>query len=184
MFCHRPGQLADNNYSHIRFDVLDGFYEDGEPPAILYPTLFDVARATNEAVDIASRLSEVDPLGQVGEQGRPKYRAFLALLTLSATHNIDLSVGLDALDAEVERKRTFLECSAELLEAGRQRFIRNFSIAYEIVGFQAHGAAEEGDAVRVQARLNQSVFGTAFTTHFNRVRQAISSEAKRRDILG
>ena len=72
LFCQRPGQLADNNYSHIRFDVLDAFYEDGEPPPVLYPTLFAVARATNEAVDIASQLSDVDPLEQVGEQGRPE----------------------------------------------------------------------------------------------------------------
>ena len=184
LFCHRPGQLADNNYSHIRFDVLDAFYEDGEPPKILYPTLFQVARATNEAVEIASQLSEIDPLSQVGELGRPKYRAFLALLTLSATQNLDLAVGLEDLDGEVARKRSFLESTAELLEADRQRFIRNFTIAYELVGFQAHGAADDGDPLRTQARLSQSVFSTAFTTHFNRVRQAISSEARRRDILG
>ena len=184
LFCNRPGQLADNNYSHIRFDVLDAFYENGEPPRILYPTLFAVARATNVAVDIASQLSEIDPLEQVGEQGRPKYRAFLALLTLAATHNIDLSASLDDLVDEVDRTRIFLERSAELLEADPDRFIRNFSLAYEVVGFQAHGAAEEGDPVRVQQRLSASVFNTAFTTHFNRLRQAISSDARRRELIG
>ena len=58
------------------------------------------------------------------------------------------------------------------------------SIAYQVVGFEAHGAGEEGGAVRVQQRLYQSVFGTAFTTHFNRVRQGILTEARRRELLG
>jgi hypothetical protein len=185
LFCHRPGQLAENNYSHIRFDVLDLFYENGEPPPILYPTLFAIATATNEAVDLASRMSDVDPLSQIAEQGRPKYRAFLALLTLSATHNIDVAAGLDDINAEVARKRDFIERSAELLEGDRPRFVRNFSLAYEIVGWEAHGAAdEEGDAVRVQQKLSQSVFGTPFTTHLNRLRQSIKADAKRRELLG
>ena len=38
--------------------------------------------------------------------------------------------------------------------------------------------------MRVEQRLSQSVFGTAFTVHFNRVRQAITSDARCRVILG
>ena len=183
LFCQKPGQLADNNYSHIRWDVLDRLYTDGEPPPLLYPTLFEISRATNDAVDMASRMSEIDPLEQIGEQGRPKYRAFLALLTISATCNIDLSVPLDDLDGEVDRIERFLKDAADLLEGDRDKFVRNFSIAYEVVGFQAQGAADEGDAVKVQQRLSQMVFGTAFTTHFKRTRQSISSDARRRELL-
>lgn len=183
IFCQKPGQLADNNYSHIRWDVLDAFYQDGEPPAILYPTLFEVAKATNDAVEIASQMGDVDPLGQIGEQGRPKYRAFLALLTLAATNDIDLSTTLDDVASEVDRIERFLTGASEVLEGDRGRFTRNFSLAYEVVGFQAQGAAEEGDPVKVQQRLSQSVFGTAFTTHFKRTRQAITSDARRRELL-
>ena len=183
LFCQKPGQLADNNYSHIRWDVLDSIYVDGEPPSLLYPTLFSIARATNEAVDIASQMADIDPLGQVGEQGRPKYRAFLGLLALCATNDIDLSTPLDDLDAEVERVQVFLRKASELLEGENDRFVRNFSLSYEIVGYQAHGAADEGDAVKVQQRLSQMVFGTAFTTHLNRTRQAITSDARRRELL-
>lgn len=182
IFCQKPGQLAENNYSHIRWDVLDAFYQDGEPPAILYPTLFEVAKATNDAVDIASQMGDVDPLEQIGEQGRPKYRAFLALLTVAATNDIDLSTPLDDVASEVDRIERFLAGASELLEGDPDRFTRNFSLAYEIVGFQAQGA-EEGDPVKVQQRLSQSVFGTAFTTHFKRTRQAITSDARRRELL-
>ena len=183
LFCRKPGQIADNNYSHIRWDVLDAFYEGGEPPPTLYPTLFDIARKTNDAVDIATQMAETDPLAKVGEQGRPKYRAFLALLTLSATHDIDLSIPLDVLDAEIERVRKFIEESARLLEGEVDRYIRNFTLAYEVVGYQAHGAAEEGDPIKVQQRLSQTVFDSSFTTHFNRTRQKISTDQRRRKIL-
>ena len=154
-----------------------------KPPPNLYPTLFEIARKTNEAVEIAFQMAEADPLAKVGEQGRPKYRAFLALLTLCATHNIDLSTPLDDLSAEVERVRRFLEESARLLEGDVDRDVRNFTLAYEVVGYQAHGAAEEGDPIKVQQRLSQMVFDTSFTTHFNRTRQKISTDQKRREIL-
>jgi hypothetical protein len=185
LFCNKPGQLADNNYSHIRWDVLDEYYDDGEPPPLLYPTLFEIARATNDAVDLASQLADVDPLAQIGEQGRPKYRAFLALLTLCATLNLDLSAPLDSTKAEVERVQHLTEESSDLLGADRSRFRNNFTLAYQMVALQAHGAADdEGDAVRVQQRLHHMVFGTAFTTHFKRTRQMITSEARRRELLG
>ena len=50
LFCRRPNQLAEDNYSQLRWDVLSAYFRNGEPPADLYPTLHKVARATDEAL--------------------------------------------------------------------------------------------------------------------------------------
>ena len=126
LFCKRPNQLANDNYSHIEFDVLAGLFADGDPPPELYPTLFEVVKATNEALDELVDLGDQDPLRNLHVNHRPKYRAYLGLLTLCATHKINLSEELATVDAEVERVSQWITQTKTLLEGvGRQRFGAN-----------------------------------------------------------
>ncbi len=121
LFCRRPNQLADDNYSQIRWDVLAALFVGGEPPANLYPTLFNIVRATDDALQFVEGLGETDPLSKIHDDHRPKYRAYLGLLTLCATHHLDLAEQLPTLDSEVERIQEWVSRSAELLDGVGRR---------------------------------------------------------------
>jgi hypothetical protein len=77
LFCNRPNQLAEDNYSQLAWDVLSAYFADGEPPTALYPTLHRITRATDEALEMAAGLGEHDPFARMHDDHRPKYRAYL-----------------------------------------------------------------------------------------------------------
>jgi regulator of RNase E activity RraB len=170
LFCNRPNQLAEDNYSQLRWDVLSAYFEDGEPPAALYPTLHRITRATDEALEMAAGLGENDPFARMHDDHRPKYRAYFGLLTLCGTHDIDLSEQLPSLDAEVERVSEFIEKTAALLDGiGQKKYAENFLYAYEVAGVHAIHANREGDESRVSQRLATSLFSTPFGTLYRQL---------------
>lgn len=181
LFCRRPNQLADDNYSHIRFDILDAFFGAGEPPADLYPTLFSVVKATNSALSQVEGLGDSDPLAKIHGDNRPKYRAYLGILALCGSHRLDLSEQLNNLDEEIERITTWLSKTAQLLAMDGRMFDRNFSLAYEVAGMHALDAYENGSDLRIQQRLSDSVFHTAFSKLYRQLQYRLELEERRRN---
>lgn len=180
LFCRRPNQLAEDNYSNIRWDVLQEYFEDGEPPADLYPTLHAVARATDEALRFAEGLGDDDPLAKMHEDHRPKYRAYLGLLTLCGTHGIDLSEQLANLDDEVSQVRSLIVKTAELLDGvGKATYRDNFLLAYEVASVHAIEAHREGDESRVSQRLATRLFNTGFSTLYKQLIFKIQIEGRK-----
>lgn len=180
LFCKRPNQLANDNYSHIEFDVLAGLFANGDPPPELYPTLFEVVKATNEALDELVDLGEQDPLRNLHVNHRPKYRAYLGLLTLCATHKINLSEELATVDAEVERVSQWVSQTKTLLEGvGRQRFGANLISTYEVLGMLALAADDEGGGLKVQQRLADTIFSRGFATVYRQVQNKIAVEQRK-----
>lgn len=170
LFCRRPNQLAEDNYSNIRWDVLSAYFADGEPPADLYPTLHAAARASDDALRFVEGLGEGDPLAKMHEDHRPKYRAYLGLLTLCGTHGIDLSEQLPNLDEEVAQIRELIAKTAQLLDGvGRTLYRDNFLLAYEVASVHAIEAHREGDESRVSQRLATRVFNTGFGTLYKQL---------------
>lgn len=183
LFCRRPNQLADDNYSQIRWDVLAALFEGGEPPANLYPTLFNIVRATDAALEFVEGLGESDPLAKIHDDHRPKYRAYLGLLTLCATHQLDLAEQLPTLNAEVERIREWVAQSAELLDGvGRKRFNDNFVSAYEVAAVHAIGAYEDREESRIQQRLSTSLFNTGFSKLYRQLLVKIQIDERKQAV--
>ena len=180
LFCKRPNQLANDNYSHIEFDVLAGLFADGDPPADLYPTLFQVVKATNEALDELVDLGDQDPLRNLHVNHRPKYRAYLGLLTLCATHKINLSEELPTVDAEVERIAEWISQTKTLLDGvGRERFAANLISTYEVLGTLALATDDEGDGLKVQQLLADTIFSRGFATVYRQVQNKIALEQRK-----
>ena len=180
LFCRRPNQLAEDNYSQLRWDVLSAYFRNGEPPADLYPTLHKVARATDEALHFVEKLGEGDPLAKMHEDHRPKYRAYLGLLTLCGTHQIDLSEQLPSLDEEVAQVSEWVAKTADLLDGvGQHTYRENFLLAYEVASIHAIEAHREGDESRVSQRLATRLFNTGFGTLYRQLLFKIQMEARK-----
>lgn len=180
LFCRRPNQLAEDNYSQLRWDVLSAYFEDGEPPADLYPTLLKVARATDQALRFVEDMGEGDPLSKMHEDHRPKYRAYLGLLTLCGTHQIDLSEQLTNLNEEVGQVREWIAKTAALLDGVGERHYRdNFLLAYEVASTRAIEAHREGDQSRVSQRLATQLFSTGFGTLYKQLLFKIDIEQRK-----
>jgi hypothetical protein len=185
LFCRRPNQLAEDNYSQLRWDVLSAYFEDGEPPADLYPTLHKVARATDEALHFVENLGEGDPLAKMHDDHRPKYRAYLGLLTLCGTHQIDLSEQLPNLDEEVAQVAEWVTKTADLLDGvGERRYRDNFLLAYEVASVHAIEAHREGDESRVSQRLATRLFNTGFGTLYRQLLFKIQMEGRKEAARG
>ena len=185
LFCRRPNQLAEDNYSQIRWDILSSYFSAGEPPANLYPTLQAITRATNEALTYVAGLGAGDPLAKLHEDHRPKYRAYLGLLTLCGTLGIDLSEQLANLDDEVTRVSTWVSRSAELLDGvGKDQFRDNLLLAYEVASVHAIQAHREGEASRVSQRLATQLFATSFETLYRQLTFKILLEDRKRAAHG
>jgi hypothetical protein len=82
--------------------------------------------ATDAALVRCEGLGEEDPIARIHEESRPKYRAYLGLLTLCATIDVDLAEQLSATTDEVERVRRLVNETEELLSDQPVTYSENF----------------------------------------------------------
>jgi hypothetical protein len=182
LFCRRPNQLWDDNYSKLMWDVLEAYFEDGQPPSNLYPTLFRIVESTDAALVRCEGLGDDDPIARIHEESRPKYRAYLGLLTLCATLDIDLAEQFSATSDEVERVRRLVDETEELLAERAIEYSDNFMIAYLMAAELVLEAYEEGDETKVQRRMATTLSGRSFTELFRRLRIRLGLESRKKQM--
>lgn len=154
IFCRRPNQLFQDNYTNVQMDVVAPFFELEGAEDDLYSTLFTTIKHGRIALEAAVKQFEKEeyakPFSRLLLQDRHKYQAYLLLLALCGTLRCDLSEpsGGPTRSAMI---LGFLHDAARALNDRPHDFARAFLFSYKELARVV--ARSDEDAERTQQRL-------------------------------
>ncbi len=107
-----PNNIVDQLYTKLRADLLSGFAENQANRKLMMEAMFRITVATRAAIKECQALlgteEYIGPFMRVLETEKPRYRMFLAILTLSALLRTDISARQNE-PAEMIRMKAFVE---------------------------------------------------------------------------
>lgn len=163
LFCRRPNQLFQDNYTNVQMDVVNGYYTLPDAEDLLFTTLFIAIKQGREALTVAVRNFENEdfakPFSRLLDADQSKYQAYLLLLALCTSQRIDLS---ERTETELRSSliADFLHRSKNALEEQPQEFSRAFLFSYKELARMV--ARSEEDSEKTVQRLNSRVRDASF----------------------
>ncbi|MFI6534753.1 AIPR family protein [Nonomuraea sp. NPDC050547] len=183
IFCRRPNQLFQDNYTNVQMDALQEFFQLPDAEDHLYSVLFTAIRSGRVALDRAIKqfASEdyAKPFSRLLDADRYKYQAYLLLLALCATLRIDLSEPSEGT-ARARRIREFLDKADQTLTDQPKRFSRAYLFAYKELARMVARSAEEAE--RTQQRLSGRVKDAPFRDLYTNLCMELDSYDVAREI--
>ena len=163
LFCRRPNQLFQDNYTNIQMDVVHHYYSRPNAEDHLFTTLFIAIKQGREALAVAARNFEYEdfakPFSRLLDADQHKYQAYLLLLALCSSQRVDLS---EHSDTE-ERSQIifdFLTRCAAALQGESQEFSRAFLFSYKELARMTARSEEDSDKTiqRLSSRVRDASF--------------------------
>jgi hypothetical protein len=161
LLSHSPNNIVDQLYTKLRTDLLSGFDSPADRK-LLMDTMFRITVSTRAVISECLRLfgSEdyIGPFMRVLEAERPRYRMFLAILTLCALLRTNISERRNE-PAEMARMRTFIAETRKLLVQEPDRFRDAYMKALTALATGARESADDDGKIR---QILSSYVGRAF----------------------
>ncbi|MEO3854618.1 AIPR family protein [Acrocarpospora sp. B8E8] len=183
IFCRRPNQLFQDNYTNVQMDALHEFFTLPDAEDRLYSVVFAAIKSGRVALDVAiKQFSSEDyakPFSRLLDADRYKYQAYLLLLALCATLRIDLSEAAEGA-ARARNINAFLVNADNALVEQPKVFSRAFLFAYKELARMVARSAEE--AGKTQQRLANRVKDAPFRDLYTNLCMELDSYEAAREI--
>jgi hypothetical protein len=163
LFCRRPNQLFQDNYTNVEMDVVSRYYEFPDAEERLFTVLFMAIKQGREALSVAAKNFENEdfakPFSRLLDADQPKYQAYLLLLALCTSERVDLSERGEA-EARSGIIADFLHRSMSVLRDGPQEFSRAFLFSYKELARMVARSEEDSDKTvqRLTSRVRDASF--------------------------
>jgi hypothetical protein len=163
LFCRRPNQLFQDNYTNVQMDVLDRYYSLPDAEDHLFTTLFTAIKQGRDALAVAVKKFENEdfakPFSRLLDADQHKYQAYLLLLALCTSQRVDLS---ERTEPELRSQLIFdfLTRCAAALEGERHDFSRAFLFSYKELARITARSEEDSDKTiqRLSSRVRDASF--------------------------
>lgn len=136
LFSRTPNTIFTNNYTDLRQDIVREFYTEDRYGTIIYEVTFALQQASQESLarmKVKSAIHNTYSQGIERLYGRnPAYRCFIAILTLSAVLDDDISVRQPEAAVEHKRMQAFFDKALVLLKGDRKLFHRYYRFACKV----------------------------------------------------
>jgi AIPR protein len=163
LFCRRPNQLFQDNYTNVQMDVVNRYYSLPGAEDHLFTTLFTAIKQGREALAVAVKKFENEdfakPFSRLLDADQHKYQAYLLLLALCTSQRVELS---ERTDIEVRSQLIFdflTRCTVSLEEEPHQ-FSRAFLFSYKELARITARSEEDTDKTiqRLSSRVRDASF--------------------------
>ena len=165
LFCRRPNQLFQDNYTNVQMDVVNHYYTLPDAEDHLFTTLFTAIKQGREALAVAVRKFENEdfakPFSRLLDADQHKYQAYLLLLALCTSQRVNLS---ERTETETGPRSQlifdFLTRCAVALEDRPQEFSRAFLFSYKELARMTARSEEDSDKTiqRLSSRVRDASF--------------------------
>ena len=173
IFCKKPNQLFQDNYTNIQMDAIAAFFEIEGAEHHLYSTLFSAIKFGRAALEAATKQFEQEEYAKrysrILGTDRHKYQAYLLILALCGTLRIDLSVPSSGPD-RAKFIHGFLTSANEMLRKSPGDFHMAFVYAFKEL---ARVVARSDEDVE---RTRQYLFSRVKDTPFKDVYESLCME--------
>ncbi|WP_157618955.1 AIPR family protein [Skermanella stibiiresistens] len=175
-----PNNVGDQLYTKLRSDLICGFADNLADQKLLMQTLFKTVTATRRAVerceDLFGQEEYMNPFLRVFHDRKPKYRIFLAILSLCAHLRIDISARSDDPSKEFERMRCFVQGAQDLLDQNETGFIRTYARALNQFANEARSNTG-GDDAKIKQYLS-NLLKRGFKSLYSTLIMSIDTESR------
>jgi hypothetical protein len=183
-FSRKPNNLFEGNYAEIREDVLSTLYDiDGCEEAlfsVLLILLKESQVALSECKEVFNEPEYAPLFKRFYDEERPRYRVYLAVLSICALVRDNLSDRNADTNTEVARVRSFLGNAKRRLEndsaAYREAYLLTFQALADLL-LEDPASQTENEIAQVMYR---KVSSTPFSSLYKRVLMRLDGERKRR----
>ena len=163
LFCRRPNQLFQDNYTNVQMDVISDYYEMNDAEDRLFSMLFVAIKQSRVALAVAIKNFENEefakPFSLLLDAEQPKYQAYLLLLALCTSQRIDLSERPE-IETRAALISSFIDQCTKALEENPQDFSRAFLFSYKELARIVARSAEDSDKIvqRLTSRVRDASF--------------------------
>jgi hypothetical protein len=176
LFCRRPNQLFQDNYTNVQMDVVNHYYTLPGAEDHLFTTLFTAIKQGREALAVAvSKFENEDfakPFSRLLDADQHKYQAYLLLLALCTSQRVDLSE-ITNTESRSRLIFDFLTRCAAALEERPNEFSRAFLFSYKELA-RITARSEEGSDKTIQ-RLSSRVRDASFHELYSNICMELKS---------
>ena len=153
LLSNTPNNIMDQLYTKLRPDLLTGFAENPVDRKLMMDFMFRVTVATRAVINECKQMFGSDsedyigPFMRVLEIERPRYRMFLAILTVCALSRTDISERKNE-PLEMPRMHNFVESARDLLVQHPDRFRTVYMKALTTLASGARESADDDGKIR------------------------------------
>jgi hypothetical protein len=174
LFSRKPNNLWHDNYTELRSDVMQRLYERNEQDEI-FETLFMLVTQGRRSLERCEDVFMVQDYGHTfkrfHEEGRAKYRSYLAVLTTAGLLSENLQQRSEKPDDEADRMIDALRRIRTKLETNPSEFERAYIMAYQVLADVAleamqgagPGAGEKAVLQEMHKRISDASFDGLYT---------------------
>ncbi|MCL4297506.1 MAG: AIPR family protein [Anaerolineae bacterium] len=158
LFSKTPNNVIATNYTELRYDLIDKFYEEDPYGQETIEVLFLLQNASQVGLQRVENIFKHSTSTKLfkryyssREESLP-YRCFVSILALCGTLNIDISEREEDTSKEYERMQGYLSQARAKLEEDQELFSRYYELAAK-TWMDAMAPAEENEA-QIQQKMN------------------------------
>ncbi len=148
LFSRTPRNIFDNNYTELRYKVLELFFKSEDQTKNLFSDLIDIQQAFASSLTLmGENLEKLPPMKNIDLNPKqhvsqiyqriylkPSYRAYIALLAASSVCKVDISERSNLHpEDEFENIKSFLSQTVELITKDKARFEKFCKYAFYTV---------------------------------------------------
>lgn len=178
VFSRTPKSLWENNYTDLRTDVMRGLY-DADRQVEIFEMLFSLATTGRKALEWSESVFKGTAHSQMFKRfwERPKYRAYLAVLTLCGCLDENLAArSLSEVD-ELARMIEFLGNAQAFLDSEGESFRDVYLLSFQVLADPALDVMEgEGDKGKAMQVMHSKISDVAFDSLFIKLRARMEAD--------
>jgi hypothetical protein len=172
-FSRKPNNLFDANYTDLRADLLERLYQDPGNEQGVFETLFLILKNSRDSSQkCAETLSgrEYSTLfKRFFQDEKPRYRAYLAVLSVCGALRTNLCERSSDLEVEAARMKQDFVKTRELLENRPRDYTHTFLLAFQVLADIALEASSTGSETEVAQNMFQKVSKSPFNTLYTKL---------------
>jgi hypothetical protein len=147
LFSKDPNNVIATNYTELRSDILKDLQSDGYAQEDKFDTVFDVLFKLYESSQLGQEAvmnkyndrSYKDVFQRFWKVNKSNYRSILAILAACGSIRMNIYDGSVTLD----RMGIFLDQLRALLENDRDRFVRYYQYAFQVIAMEVIGSKRD-----------------------------------------
>lgn len=183
LFSRKPNNLWHDNYTELRSDVMQSLYERQAQDDI-FETLFMLVTNGRSALQRCEAVFQGQDYGHTfkrfHEEGRAKYRSYLAVLTAAGLLSENFQQRSENPDDEAERMISVLLRCRSTLEKDPSSFEQAYMMAYQVLADVAleamQGAGSAAGEKAVLQEMHKRISDSSFDGLYTRLRMRLDAD--------
>ena len=179
LFSRKPNNIFEANYTELRGDVLSQLYEEADCEEQVFSVLLLMLKHSRAALEHCQEHFASEEYASIFQrffkEGKPSYRAYLAVAAACASARDDISVRSPDVGTETQRMRTFLGKGRDILENHPDQFLKTYAYSFAVIADSLLDVDTGKDSGDIQQTMYQKVKSMAFDGLYKRVLLRVDS---------